>query len=115
VPSETAQELIRLKPGRIVVVGGTAVVSNTVISQLAAYTTGPVIRIAGHDRYATADDLSSRYFDSTARAVFLATGEAFPDALSGAAAVGRLNGPLLLTRTSSLPPGTHSELERLFP
>jgi putative cell wall-binding protein len=37
----TAAELTRLKPKRIVVLGGTGVISATVFNQLAAYPTGP--------------------------------------------------------------------------
>ena len=40
IPSATAAELTRLKPARIVVLGGTAVVSAGVASALAGYTSG---------------------------------------------------------------------------
>jgi putative cell wall-binding protein len=40
IPSEVAAELARLKPQRIVVLGGPAVLSQAVVNQLAAYSTG---------------------------------------------------------------------------
>ena len=45
LPKATTDELRRLKPGRIVVVGGTAVVAPAVVSALAAYTSGSVTRL----------------------------------------------------------------------
>src|SRR5690606_4499747 len=50
-----------------------------------------------------------------AGAVFLATGEDYPDALVGAALAGSVGGPVLLTRLGSLPAPTQSELTRLAP
>jgi len=50
LPSATALELRHLMPKRIVVVGGTGVVSAAVEKALAAHTTGTVTRLAGADR-----------------------------------------------------------------
>lgn len=47
--------------------------------------------------------------------VYLATGLNFPDALSGAAAAGYQNGPVLLTMPDKLPPATAQALENLKP
>ncbi|MEA3502043.1 MAG: S8 family serine peptidase [Actinomycetota bacterium] len=114
LPTVTRDEILRLSPDTVIIAGGTDAVAATV--ETAVEHLGlSVLRVAGPDRYATAASLSSTYFDSTTRPVFLATGEAFPDALSGSAAAGRVNGPLLLTRTAALPPSTREELERLFP
>jgi subtilisin family serine protease len=41
IPSATSRELNRLKPGRIVILGGTGVVSVGIETQLAGYVTGP--------------------------------------------------------------------------
>jgi hypothetical protein len=51
IPTPTKNELSRLKPDQIVVVGGTAVISASVESQLRAW--APVSRIAGANRYET--------------------------------------------------------------
>ena len=115
LPSVVATELNRLQPGRIVVVGGEGAVSGSVETSLGAFTTGPVTRLGGIDRYATAAAVSSAAFDPGVDVVYIATGENFPDALPAAAAAGQLGGPLLLTRTDSLPSFTAAELRRLQP
>ena len=58
IPGETAAELTRLSPDKIIIVGGTAVVSTTVETGLAAFA-GTVERIAGTNRYDTAAKLSA--------------------------------------------------------
>ena len=58
IPGETAAELTRLAPDKIIIVGGTAVVSTAVETGLAAYA-GTVERIAGANRYDTAAKLSA--------------------------------------------------------
>ena len=52
--------------------------------------------IVGADRYATAAAVAAHFFP-TPTSIAFATGTAFPDALSGGAAIGQLRGPLLLT------------------
>ncbi|MEO8468971.1 MAG: Ig-like domain-containing protein, partial [Chloroflexota bacterium] len=54
IPTAIANELTRLNPGRIVVLGGTGVVSDGVKAALGAYTSGLVTRLAGASRYETA-------------------------------------------------------------
>jgi hypothetical protein len=73
VPGATATELQRLKPGRIVVVGGTGVISDTVISKLRSYTAGTVTRRAGADRFATAASISRAVFTGGSSVVYVAT------------------------------------------
>ena len=59
IPPETLAELNRLAPTRIVIVGGTAVISNTVELALQGLSFGPTVdRIAGANRYDTAAQLS---------------------------------------------------------
>ena len=114
IPSSIQAELTRLNPGRIIVAGGAAVVSDTVMTQLAAFTSGTVTRQWGANRYATAASISAETFVPGAPVVYVATGANFPDALSAAAAAGRLGGPVLLTG-SSLSTDTTGELSRLQP
>jgi putative cell wall-binding protein len=97
VPASTLAELARLRPGRILVAGGTGVVSPSVLDALAPYTSGGVTRVAGPDRYATAAALSAASFPAGAP-VHVATGELFPDALAAGAAAAAAGGPILLTR-----------------
>jgi putative cell wall-binding protein/peptidoglycan/xylan/chitin deacetylase (PgdA/CDA1 family) len=113
VPAVTTAELARLKPGRIVVVGGSGAISETVRTQLAGLSVGGAQRVAGADRYATAAAISAAFFP-TAGTVYVATGTNFPDALSGGAAAARQGAPLLLVR-ATVPATTMTELNRLHP
>jgi uncharacterized protein len=107
-----AEELRRLRPGRIDVLGGDAAVSDAIFGQLDALTDAPVNRISGTDRYGTAAAISAATFPDGADVVYVATGLNFPDALTGGVAAARDGGPLLLVERS-LPESTRTELERL--
>lgn len=113
VPPATAAELGRLRPGRIVVVGGSAVVSAAVFSELDAFTDGAVERIAGPDRYATAALLAERAY-SSAEVVYVATGTTFPDALVAGPVLVKEGAPLLLVAPGQEGPAT-AQLRRLRP
>ncbi|MBA2266677.1 MAG: cell wall-binding repeat-containing protein [Chloroflexi bacterium] len=115
LPQATRDELTRLRPQRIVVLGGTSVVTSTVSGTLEAYTDGPVTRLAGVDRYATAAAVSRAVFASGVAAAFVATGESFPDALSAGPAAVKVRGPVLLTARGSTPQALRDELARLKP
>ena len=113
--SGTLAEVVRLAPKRIHVAGGADVVSDAVVSQLrSAVPAATISRQGGVDRFETATLLSRAFVSSTSMAV-VATAFDFPDALSASpgAAVGR--GSLLLTRATSLPSTTATELGRLRP
>ncbi|HEX7195231.1 MAG TPA: cell wall-binding repeat-containing protein [Candidatus Limnocylindria bacterium] len=114
IPSAVRSELTRLRPARIVVVGGAAVVSNAVLVGLRAYTTGNVGRQSGADRFATAAAISAGAF-SKASTVYLANGLGFADAVAGVPAAAMAGGPLLLATRTGLPPATFAELRRLDP
>lgn len=64
----------------ITIVGGTAAVSTTVETALRNF--GPVTRISGATRYATAAAIAQRVTNEQ-NTILLATGDNFPDALSG--------------------------------
>ena len=114
LPGVVAQELQRLGPAEIVIVGGEAAVCSAVAAQAAAYGGSTVRRVAGLDRYATAAALSS-FVVATARTVFLASGQEFADSLPGGAAAAAAGGPLLLAGSCTLPEATLDELHRLDP
>ena len=115
IPDVVATELGRLKPARIVVLGGTSVVSAGIQTALAGYTAGAVTRIAGIDRYATAAAISAAQFDPGVPVAYVATGANFPDALSGAVAAALGPGPVLLVPGGTIPPAVIAELKRLKP
>ena len=94
LPANVKAEIQRLKPKKIVVVGGPGVVSKKVfdaVKQLAPTTT----RIGGRDRYETSRLVAEHAF-SGANIAYLATGHDFPDALSASAAGGALKAPVVL-------------------
>lgn len=116
IPRSVADELQRLRPYRITIVGGAGAVSAGVEQALHRYaTTGEVERTAGADRYATSAAIAARFFSPGVKRVFVATGEAFPDALAGASAAGYWSSPLLLVRSGSIPSSVAAELQRLRP
>jgi len=128
IPASIASELTRLKPGRIVVLGGENSVGASVAAQLAGFTTGVgagagavagavgnVSRIAGADRFATSAAISAASFASGVPVVYLANGRNFPDALSGAAVAGDADAPILLVDADSIPAVIQAELTRLRP
>lgn len=116
IPSVVRAELQRLKPSRIVILGGVGAVGNGVQTQLKALaTTGSVSRLAGADRYQTSVAISKASFSPGVAKVYLASGENFPDALSGAPAAGVNKSPLLLVRRDSIPSAVQAELTRLKP
>ncbi|MBD8024413.1 cell wall-binding repeat-containing protein [Microbacterium gallinarum] len=112
LPPATAAALWTLAPTTIRIIGGEAAVSASVARQLSGY--GTVERIGGADRYETSA-LVAAEFPTNLPIVFVATGEAFPDALAGSAAAARAQAPILLTRSTTLPAVTAAALESLAP
>ena len=115
IPAVTSAELQRLQPQRIVVLGGTGVISQALQNQLAAFAPGGVSRLAGADRFATAAAISRATFAAGVPVTYVATGLAFPDALSGGPAAGGEGGPILLVTPTAIPAATAAELDRLDP
>ena len=112
LPSSTTAELDRLNAAEIVVVGGSDVVSDAVMTALGKYA-GKVTRLAGSDRYATSAEISQwGYAGGTDRA-FLAVGTDYADALAGAAIAGAEGGPILLVTNTGIPGSVEAELKRL--
>jgi len=93
--SAVADEITALHPGRIIVVGGTASVSETVYDALAQIQPN-IVRLAGADRYAASRAIVASEFSTGADTVYIATGATFPDALSAAAAGGPASAAVLL-------------------
>lgn len=113
LPSVVRAELDRLNPARIVIVGGTAVVSSAVAAQAAAYTPAPIIRLGGANRFETSRLIAQRMLTqglATRQSLWVATGANFPDALSAGAAAASQRVPILLVNgtASSLDSATSS-------
>jgi len=116
LPVEVADELARLQPKQIFILGGSAVVSESIAWQISVYTTGSVTRLAGLNRYETAASVSSRFYSSIYNgnyAVCIARGDAFPDALAGGPLCSTQRGPILLTPSDALPEVVTHEIDSL--
>src|SRR5439155_969047 len=116
IPGATAGELTRLKPGRIVVLGGEGAVSAAVFDALRGYTGGGVTRVARAARSGTAA-ATAVAFDAfpNASTAFVATGLNFPDALAGGVLAGRSASPLLLVPGTVVPYAVRGQVNRLRP
>jgi putative cell wall-binding protein len=115
IPTAVRGELSRLRPERIVVVGGTSAISDTVVAEAAAYTTtGEVRRIGGETRYETSA-LVAAEFPAGPPVVYVTTGASFPDALTGSALAGDRDAPLVLTAPTTLPAPVRDALMALEP
>ena len=112
IPQPTRDELSRLSPKSIVVLGGPGVISDQVVSDLQQYTTGSVRRLAGSDRYTTAVAVAKDSYPNGGSTAFVATGLAFPDALAGAPAAGGSAAPLLLVPGNCVPDSVKAELDK---
>ena len=116
VPSETFNELDRLAPASIVILGGNGAVSADVENILELrYPESSISRIAGSNRFETAALISRSQFEPEPASVYVAVGSNFPDALAGGAAAAIRDAPVLLTDSDSLPASTALELSRLRP
>jgi putative cell wall-binding protein len=83
-----AAELVRLEPGRVEVVGGTSTIGKAVVSQVSSLLGEgtSVERMAGRAAPETAALLSARLFAPSAPIVFVASADAYFDALVAASA-----------------------------
>jgi hypothetical protein len=100
LPGPVAVELARLRPSRVVVMGGTAVVSDQVVHQVRALIPQVALsRAAGTNRYQTAVAAA----DQNVQRAYLASGVHFADALVAAAAAAVEKVPVLLTEPTMLP------------
>ncbi len=118
LPPSTRATLARLKPQKVILLGGTATVSEAVESQIASMGI-PVTRIGGADRYAVSRSVAaSAVVQARARGrvvntAYLATGLDFPDALAVSPISARFRRPILLTRTSTVPAETLATIKAL--
>jgi len=117
--SATQNELKTLGVSGVDVVGGPNAVSDNVVSQLKAL--GYVVdRIAGATRYSTAAAVAEApgstpvgSLPSQGRTALLATGENFPDALTGGPVAYADSFPTLLTETATLAPEASGAMDNL--
>jgi len=114
LPSATADELRRLRPTQVVVIGGTSVVSAGVVGQVEAVTDGAVVRWAGVDRFATTARIAAEGRTGLATAV-LVDGRQPAGGVAVATLLGDPQSALLLAQPTCLPLATRTLLDRWSP
>jgi putative cell wall-binding protein len=109
LPQVVIDELERLKPWRVMIIGGPDVVSKGIADTIALMG-AKIDRVAGDDRYETSVEVAQKYaqqleFDGIVwdKGVFVARGDAFPDALAAGPAAAGMHRPVLLTPPAALP------------
>ncbi|NHC14269.1 cell wall-binding repeat-containing protein, partial [Motilibacter deserti] len=114
VPPVTAQELKRLRPSTVVVVGSPAKVSAKALAAIKkAAKSRTVRRLTGKDAQDTSAAVATA--SAASRTVYLASGRTVYDALASGAGRGAMRGPLLLVTGKTLPKSVTSVLKRLRP
>ncbi|WP_440707880.1 cell wall-binding repeat-containing protein [Herbiconiux sp. YIM B11900] len=108
-PAVIRSELSRLKPKKIIVVGGPASVSVELEHGLSQFAPS-VVRVSGADRYEVSANLASLGYGTGTETIYVASGDVFPDALSAAAAAGDEPGPVVLVQRDAIPPAVEQYL-----
>lgn len=99
--TDKAREILKnIEPSQVFIVGGQSSINNTEICDIKDTIKGlddsKIIRIGGLNRYETSINIC-KYFDLKGDTVFIASGENFPDALSGSSLAAKLDAPVILT------------------
>ncbi|MBF4574468.1 cell wall-binding repeat-containing protein [Herbiconiux sp. VKM Ac-1786] len=113
LPAAVGAEIGRLKAQYVYVLGGEQAVSAAVVAEVSKQAT--VIRIDGPDRFAVSAAASKRSFRPHTYTVYVASGQAFPDALAGGPAAIIGGAPVLLVTKDGIPAPVAAELARLSP
>ncbi len=118
LPAATADELVRLNPARVEVVGATSTVANSVLAGVTAKLgSGTLVeRVSGRTPDGMAAALSTRSFEAgSVETVVVASADNYWDAVAAGPAAATLGAPLLLVTRNALPTTTAAELRRLGP
>ncbi|MCS5721616.1 cell wall-binding repeat-containing protein [Herbiconiux sp. CPCC 203407] len=119
IPDAVLDEIARLAPDDVVIVGGEASVSKAVHDRIDSRTTATITRIGGADRYAVSRALVSHpefgYGTGGSEQAFVVTGRTFPDALTSTPAAAAAGSPVLLVdgTATSLDPADLAVLDFL--
>ena len=114
VPQETMDALKQMKPSQVYLIGGEGVISPAVAKQIYSslnLSSSSVTRLAGASRYETMAAVG-KAFEGEIKAVCFATGEDFPNALTGAALATHQNETLILLPGQTLE--SHPELKEFI-
>jgi putative cell wall-binding protein len=113
LPPVTSKALVDLGIRQVLIAGDPNAVSTGVEGEIRSAAGASIERQAGSDRYLTAIQVA-RWGTASGLGDFhlvgIATGQRFPDALCGGAAVGQLRGVMMMTPIDHLHPAVASEL-----
>lgn len=110
IDSSVIDELESLKVGKVFVIGGTASVSDVVLSQLNSIDI-QTERIGGVDRYDTSVKIAQKF--GKVDTLTVATGEDYADAISIGSAAAAMGVPVLLVPKDIMPDETKSYIQQL--
>lgn len=110
----TTAQLSRWRPGRVLVLGGPAAVSERTAAALRQHASGSVTRLSGADRFATAALVARTQFPSPVRQVRILSGDAAAVPAPGRA-TGGADSPVLLVDRDRIPASTAAALRELRP
>lgn len=111
IPVATTEEITRLKPQNIYILGGEGAISEDVVTQLKESDFN-VIRISGETRYETATGIGNELRKSNSQdTAFVVYGRNYPDALSVGGLASEKGWPILFTGSSTLNNETKKSLE----
>ena len=113
VPNATVNEIKRLNPSKIIVIGGTGAINESVVTQLKNINKNITVkRISGKTRYETSLNIAKE-LDSIVpiTKIYVGAGNGEPDALSISPVAGRDKSPIILTAKNSLDTNTYNYLK----
>lgn len=113
LPTETVAALTQLGVSQVTLIGGKAVLKDTLEEQLGKLPQPVRVssRYAGYDQYETNTAVLNQLgFEPSL--VYVATGESFPDALAGAAFAAKVKAPILLLPRTQLGASTTAYLNQ---
>ncbi len=115
VPAETLSAIKKLGATKVVLLGGTGVLSSSIESQIkSAVGSVTVTRYSGASRYETSAKIVASYFDpAKTTTAYVTVGNNFPDALAGSASAAASGAPILLSTKSCMPSATYRALQNL--
>lgn len=113
LPPETATALAQMGVQQVTLIGGKAVIKDTVEEQLGKLPQPVKVtaRYAGYDQYETNTTVLNQLPFETSQ-VYIATGENFPDALAGAALSAKDDAPILLLPRTQIGASTTAYLNQ---
>jgi len=117
LPAVTGDELVRLSPKRVVVMGGEGAICNDVIGAVQARLPGATVdRVSGADRFATSVAAADMGWPDTSGTVYVAGGGGFADGLAAGVAAAGAQAPLLLVPAcGEVPASVTDAIRRLRP